>query len=164
MELVQGAPQPRAKVLPTEEEEAELSKQPVDITTVRTRMLEIVKVLENFKELSEEGKSRADYTSRLLKDICEYFGYSEFLADKLFSLFSPSEAIEFFEANEVARPTTVRTNTLKTRRRDLAQTLVNRGVNLQPIGAWTKVGLQIFDSQVPIGATPEYLAGHYILQ
>ncbi|KAM9886255.1 hypothetical protein OXX79_014316, partial [Metschnikowia pulcherrima] len=100
----------------------------------------------------------------LLKDICEYFGYSEFLADKLFSLFSPSEAIEFFEANEVARPTTVRTNTLKTRRRDLAQTLVNRGVNLQPIGAWTKVGLQIFDSQVPIGATPEYLAGHYILQ
>ncbi|OBA23648.1 NOL1/NOP2/sun family putative RNA met [Metschnikowia bicuspidata var. bicuspidata NRRL YB-4993] len=164
LELVQGAAQPRAKVLPTEEEEAELAKQPVDITTVRTRMLEIVKVLENFKELSEEGKSRADYTGRLLKDICEYFGYSEFLADKLFNLFSPAEAIEFFEANEVARPTTVRTNTLKTRRRDLAQTLVNRGVNLQPIGAWTKVGLQIFDSQVPIGATPEYLAGHYILQ
>lgn len=164
LELVQGAAQPRAKILPTEEEEAELAKQPVDITSVRTRMLEIVKVLENFKELGEEGKSRADYTSRFLKDICEYFGYSEFLAEKLFNLFSPAEAIEFFEANEVARPTTVRTNTLKTRRRDLAQTLVNRGVNLQPIGAWTKVGLQIFDSQVPIGATPEYLAGHYILQ
>ncbi|GEQ69357.1 hypothetical protein JCM33374_g3028 [Metschnikowia sp. JCM 33374] len=164
LELVQGAPQPRAKILPTEEEEEELAQQPVDITSVRTRMLEIVKVLENFKELSEEGKSRADYTARLLKDICDYFGYSEFLADKLFNLFSPSEAIEFFESNEVARPTTVRTNTLKTRRRDLAQTLVNRGVNLQPIGAWTKVGLQIFDSQVPIGATPEYLAGHYILQ
>ena len=27
-----------------------------------------------------------------------------------------------------------------------------------------KVGLQIFESQVPLGATPEYLAGHYILQ
>jgi ribosomal RNA methyltransferase Nop2 len=26
------------------------------------------------------------------------------------------------------------------------------------------VGLQIFDTQVPLGATPEYLAGHYILQ
>lgn len=164
LELVQGAPQPRAKVLPTEEEEEELAGQPTDVTAVRTRMIEIVKVLENFKELGEEGKSRADYTSRLLKDICEYFGYSEFLADKLFNLFSPAEAMEFFEANEVARPITVRTNTLKTRRRDLAQTLVNRGVNLQPIGAWTKVGLQIFDSQVPIGATPEYLAGQYILQ
>lgn len=164
LELVQGAAQPRAKVLPSAEEEEEMAQKPLDVTSVRTRMLEIVKVLENFKELAEEGKSRAEYTTRLLKDICEYFGYSEFLADKLFNLFSPSEAMEFFEANEVARPVTIRTNTLKTRRRDLAQTLVNRGVNLQPIGAWTKVGLQIFDSQVPIGATPEYLAGHYILQ
>ncbi|KAG7665783.1 NOP2 [[Candida] subhashii] len=156
--------QPRAKVLPTAEEEEEMSKGPQDVTMVRTRMLEVVKVLENFKELAEEGKSRTEYINRLLKDICEYFGYSEFLAEKLFNLFSPSEAMEFFEANEIARPITIRTNTLKTRRRDLAQTLVNRGVNLQPIGSWTKVGLQIFDSQVPIGATPEYLAGHYILQ
>ncbi|CAK9437179.1 uncharacterized protein LODBEIA_P15690 [Lodderomyces beijingensis] len=162
--LEEGTVQPRAKVLPTAAEEEQMSQGPQDVTMVRTRMLEIVKVLENFKVLAEEGKSRADYVSRLVKDICEYFGYSELLADKLFNLFSPAEAIEFFEANEIARPTTIRTNTLKTRRRDLAQSLVNRGVNLQPIGSWTKVGLQIFDSQVPIGATPEYLAGQYILQ
>ena len=164
-ELLEGeTKQPRAKVLPTAEEEELMEQGPQDVTMVRTRMLEIVKVLENFKELAEEGKSRTDYTNRLLKDICEYFGYSEFLAEKLFNLFSPAEAMEFFEANEIARPVTIRTNTLKTRRRDLAQALVNKGVNLQPIGSWTKVGLQIFDSQVPIGATPEYLAGHYILQ
>lgn len=166
LELAEGgAPQPRAKVLPTEEEAEEadqLARQ--DLSSVRTRMIEIVKVLENFKELGEEGRSRSEYVDRLLKDICEYFGYSEFLAEKLFNLFSPAEAMEFFEANEIARPVTIRTNTLKSRRRDLAQRLVNRGVNLQPIGSWTKVGLQIFDSQVPIGATPEYLAGHYILQ
>ncbi|ABN68674.1 nucleolar RNA methyltransferase [Scheffersomyces stipitis CBS 6054] len=156
--------QPRAKVLPSAEEAQIMEQGPQDVTMVRTRMIEIVKVLENFKDLAEEGTSRNDYISRLLKDICEYFGYSEFLAEKLFNLFSPSEAMEFFEANEIARPITIRTNTLKTRRRDLAQTLVNRGVNLQPIGSWTKVGLQVFDSQVPIGATPEYLAGHYILQ
>ncbi|CUM64116.1 uncharacterized protein PRCAT00001707001 [Priceomyces carsonii] len=164
-ELLKGdIKQPKAQVLPTEAEDEALAQQPKDVTIYRTRMIEIVKVLENFKELAEEGKSRADYTDRLLKDICEYYGYSLFLADKLFNLFSPTEAIEFFEANEIARPVTIRTNTLKTRRRDLAQALVNRGVNLQPIGAWTKVGLQVFDSQVPIGATPEYLAGHYILQ
>ncbi|CAI5755954.1 unnamed protein product [Candida verbasci] len=164
-ELIEGdLKQPRAKVLPTAEEEEETKGQPKDITMIRTRMLEIIKVLENFKELAEEGKSRTEYTTRLIQDICDYFGYSEFLAEKLFNLFSPSEAMEFFEANEIARPITIRTNTLKTRRRDLAQTLVNRGVNLQPIGKWTKVGLQIFDSQVPIGATPEYLAGQYILQ
>ncbi|SCW01998.1 LAFE_0E11892g1_1 [Lachancea fermentati] len=156
--------QPRADILPTAEEEEIMSQQPPDLTAIRTRMIEIVKVLENFKQLGAEGRSRSEYTDRLLKDICQYFGYSSFLAEKLFNLFSPTEALEFFEANETPRPITIRTNTLKTRRRDLAQTLVNRGVNLQPIGTWTKVGLQIFDSQVPIGATPEYLAGHYILQ
>lgn len=156
--------QPRADVLPTEEEEAALASQPPDLTAIRTRIIEIVKVLEDFKHLAAEGRSRTEYVDRLLKDICEYFGYTGMLAEKLFNLFSPSEALEFFEANEVARPITIRTNTLKTRRRDLAQALVNKGVNLQPIGNWTKVGLQIFDSQVPIGATPEYLAGHYILQ
>lgn len=164
LELVEGAEQPRAIVLPSAEEEEVLEKGPQDPTMVRTRMLEIVKVLENFKALGEEGRLRAEYIARLQKDICEYFGYLEFLAQKLFDLFLPAEAVEFFEANEIARPVTIRTNTLKTRRRDLAQHLVNRGVNLQPIGAWTKVGLQVFDSQVPIGATPEYLSGQYILQ
>lgn len=155
---------PRAKILPLLEEEEAMELGPQDVHVVRNRIIEVVKVLENFKELAEEGKLRADYTQRLIKDICEYYGYSEYLAQKLYDLFTPGEAMEFFEANEVERPITIRTNTLKTRRRDLAQTLVNRGVNLQPIGSWTKVGLQIFQSQVPIGATPEYLAGQYILQ
>ncbi|XBW38668.1 hypothetical protein QEN19_004256 [Hanseniaspora menglaensis] len=136
-----------------------------DLTTTRTRMLEIVKILENFSQLADPTKSRSQYTDRLLKDIVKYFGYTEFLAEKLFQLFSPTEAIEFFESNEVARPITIRTNTLKTKRRDLAQSLVNRGVNLQPIpGNWSKTGLQIFESSIPVGATPEYLSGQYILQ
>lgn len=152
--------QPRAQVLPSEEEKKQIA---TDIPSIKTRILEIVKVLENFKELSEECRSRSEYIEQLLDDVCEYYGYNPYLAEKLFNLFSPEEAIEFFEANEVVRPVTIRANTLKARRGDLKQSLINRGANVEFI-KWTKVGLQVFESQVPIGATPEYLSGHYILQ
>lgn len=135
-----------------------------DMQSLRTRITETLRVLDDFSVLAEAGRSRSEYTSQLLKDICTYYGYSYYLGEKLFNLFSPSEAFAFFEANETPRPVVIRTNTLRTHRRDLAQALINRGVQLEPIGKWSKVGLQIFESQVPLGATPEYLAGHYILQ
>ena len=141
-----------------------LSKVAPDLQLLRSRISDTIRILENFKNLSDAGRSRADYTSQLLKDICLYYGYSPYLAEKLFNLFSPKEAFAFFEANETARPVVIRTNTLRTHRRQLAQALINRGVTLEPVGKWSKVGLQIFESQVPLGATPEYLAGHYILQ
>ncbi|MCJ1412444.1 rRNA (cytosine-C5-)-methyltransferase nop2 [Ptychographa xylographoides] len=135
-----------------------------DLQLLRTRITDTIRVLDDFAKQSEEGRSRAEYTSQLLKDICAYYGYSSFLATKLLDLFPPREAFAFFEANESPRPLTIRTNTLKTHRRELAQSLINRGVTLEPVGKWSKVGLQIFESQVPLGATPEYLAGHYMLQ
>lgn len=79
-------------------------------------------------------------------------------------MFSPTECVEFMEASDKPRPLVIRTNTLKTRRKDLAQALIKRGVHLEPLASWSKVGLKILESQVPIGATPEYLSGHYMIQ
>ena len=135
-----------------------------DMQVLRQRITDTLRILGDFEKLKDPEKSRADYTALLLNDICTYYGYTPYLAEKLFSLFTPMEAFAFFEANESPRPVVLRTNTLKTNRRTLAQALINRGVVLEPVGKWSKVGLQIFESAVPLGATPEYLAGHYILQ
>ncbi|TFK83477.1 NOL1/NOP2/sun family putative RNA met [Polyporus arcularius HHB13444] len=161
----EGADDSEGFVLPTaEEREEEKKRGGPDVHTVQRRMRECVRILGNFKRLAAKGRARSEYVQQLISDIGSYYGYNDFLAEKLFQLFPVAEAIEFFEANEVPRPVTIRTNTLRTRRRDLAQALINRGVNLEPIGKWTNVGLQVFESSVPIGATPEYLAGHYMLQ
>ncbi|KAM4819654.1 28S rRNA (cytosine(4447)-C(5))-methyltransferase [Thomomys bottae] len=144
--------------------EAEQDGQAPDLQRVHKRIQDLVAVLRDFGAQREAGRSRAEYLSCLQKDLATYYSYGDFLLGKLMDLFPLAELIEFLEANEVPRPVTLRTNTLKTRRRDLAQALINRGVNLDPLGKWSKTGLVVYDSSVPIGATPEYLAGHYMLQ
>ncbi|EPY87885.1 putative ribosomal RNA methyltransferase NOP2 [Camelus ferus] len=148
---------------PTGEMEQDILWAP-DLQRVHKRIQDIVGVLRDFGTQREEGRSRSEYLQRLRKDLATYYSYGDFLLGKLMDLFPLCELVEFLEANEVPRPITLRTNTLKTRRRDLAQALINRGVNLDPLGKWSKTGLVVYDSSVPIGATPEYLAGHYMLQ
>lgn len=151
-------------VLNDEDENAgPASRTAPDLQLLRSRITDTIRILDDFAKLSEPGRSRAEYTAQFIKDVCLYYGYSSYLAEKLFNLFTPREAFAFFEASESSRPVVIRTNTIRTHRRELAQSLINRGVTLEPVGKWSKVGLQVFESQVPLGATPEYLAGQYII-
>ncbi|KAG8036078.1 hypothetical protein G9C98_004657 [Cotesia typhae] len=145
---------------PSEEE----LQQPLSLKDIQTRIRDLVMVLNDFKRLRDPNRGRSEYLELLKSDLCSYYSYNEFLMELLMQIFPLGELVDYLEASEVQRPLTIRTNTLKTRRRDLAQALINRGVNLDPVGKWTKVGLVVYSSQVPMGATPEYLAGHYLLQ
>ncbi|KAI5299994.1 Deoxyhypusine synthase [Ascosphaera pollenicola] len=88
-----------------------------DLKLLRTRINETIRILDDLKTLGQPGKSRADYMKLLLDDICAYYGYTPYLAEKLMNLFTPREAFAFFEANETPRPVVIRTNTLRTNRR-----------------------------------------------
>ncbi|XP_055620231.1 probable 28S rRNA (cytosine-C(5))-methyltransferase [Toxorhynchites rutilus septentrionalis] len=135
-----------------------------NLQDVHIRIKEVIGVLADFSANRDPNRSRTEYIDLLCKDLCLYYSYNEYFMRLLIQLFSPNELLEFLEASEVQRPLTIRTNNLKTRRRDLAQALINRGVNLDPIGQWSKEGLVVYSSQVPLGATPEYLAGQYMIQ
>ena len=150
--------------LPTAEELEDDEDRVVPPSELRARIEEILSVLADFKNRREAGRSRSEYVERLAADMAELFGYLQELVDYFLSMFGPSECLEFLEASEKSRPLVVRVNTLKARRKDLAAALMKRGVRLDPLAPWSKVGLKIYESTVPIGATPEYLAGHYMLQ
>ena len=150
--------------LPTAEELEDDENRVVPPSELRERIDDILEVLADFKTRREPGRSRSEYIERLGQDMAELFGYLQELVDYFLSMFGPNECLEFLEASDKSRPLVVRVNTLKARRKDLAAALMKRGVRLDPLANWSKVGLKIYESTVPIGATPEYLAGHYMLQ
>ena len=90
----------------------------------------------------ESGRSRTEYVERLVSDLVTYYGYNTWLVQYFLDTFSVAETMELLEANETQRPVTLRTDTLKCRRRELAAALINRGGGLDPIGKWFKEGAQ----------------------
>lgn len=150
--------------LPSGQEVEQEKSRPPDLQIIQSRMKDVIDVLKNFAKKRDPDRSRQEYLECLRRDLCSYYDYNDYMMAKMMDVFGLDELLDALEANEVQRPLTIRTNSLKTRRRDLAQALINRSVNLDPVGKWSKVGLVIYSSQVPLGATPEYLAGHYMLQ
>jgi ribosomal RNA methyltransferase Nop2 len=65
----------KPNVLGDEDSDDELSSKTQsllapDLQMLRTRITETIRVLEDFSNLGEEGRSRAEYTNQLLKDVC----------------------------------------------------------------------------------------------
>ncbi|CAN7059411.1 unnamed protein product [Brassica oleracea var. botrytis] len=119
--------------LPTEEELEEEYRGPHDLPLPQSRIKEIVRALSNFNGLRPKGASRKDCAEQLKSDLASYYGYSLLIMAQL-----------------------------NTRLVDLSNFLTN-GLDPDPLSKWSKLGLVVYDSQVPISATPEYLAGYYMV-
>jgi ribosomal RNA methyltransferase Nop2 len=138
--------------------EGELMEDPA---TVRERLDEALALLK--VRGKGRAQNRSEVIAKLSRDLSEYFGYNEELTELFLEIFSPDECVEYFDASDKPRPLVIRTNTLKTTRKSLMEALTQRGVTLEAID-WSKVAIKVTASSVPVGATPEYLAGHYMLQ
>lgn len=112
---------------------------------------------------AEKPLKRKEELQQIRQELSWKHDYNEFMMSLLMKIFPLAELKKYLESSDTERPLTIRTNSLKTRRKELAQDLINLGVNVDPI-EWSKEGLIVYDSPVPIGATATYLAGHYILQ
>ncbi|WUR02671.1 NOL1/NOP2/Sun family protein [Vairimorpha necatrix] len=89
--------------------------------------------------------------------------YNDFLRETILSLFPKKEALLFMEESDKKRPLTIRLNKLLTTKKELTKKLSSRGMDIENV-EWCDDALVVFSSSVPVGATPEYLAGHYIIQ
>ncbi|MES1911869.1 MAG: hypothetical protein MHM6MM_004233 [Cercozoa sp. M6MM] len=153
-----------SKILPSPRERAAELLAPPDLTNLSTRIENILHVLDSLRARAEPGVSRSDYLEQLTLDLASYHGYNPELVEMFLGIFSPRECVAWIESNEQQRPVVLRVNTLRSRPRDVLKALRARGVQLEMLGDWSKVGIKVTASQVPIGATPEYLGGHYMLQ
>jgi hypothetical protein len=67
-----------------------------NLQVVQMRMQSAVRALGNWAALgSQTGKSRSEVMEQFIQDICEYYGYNEYLAEKLLNLF-PIDEVRFF--------------------------------------------------------------------
>jgi NOL1/NOP2/sun family putative RNA methylase len=69
----------------------------------------------------------------------------------------------FLKGNDTPLPKTIRVNTLAISPQELVPRLQKKGIHLEPVNGLS-FAFHVLQSPVPIGATPEYLLGYYMLQ
>ncbi|PIO57950.1 NOL1/NOP2/sun family protein, partial [Teladorsagia circumcincta] len=123
--------------LPSVDEVEKQLKELPNLQIIRDRISDVVQVLGDFKARRQPGKSREDYVAILTKDLCSQYGYNEFLMTKFMQLFPQPSERRLGKVSDQSRY----------ERRSCSS------LDKSWIG-----GVRLS------GATPEYLAGHYMIQ
>ena len=208
----EGGPSEPVKIPTPGEREAEKKAGGPDVITVQRRLRHCVRVLQNFKRLGKGRcevsirvlalslifpRPRVDYVSQLISDIASYYGYNEFLAEKLLNMFPvgevslPGSALAtnslFLVGDRVLRGQRGSSTSNNSHQHPADEEARSRpgsdqpwcqpGTNRQMDERWpsgfrkqcshryvTNHDRVNMDLDAHAGATPEYLAGHYMLQ
>ncbi|MCS4542077.1 MAG: RsmB/NOP family class I SAM-dependent RNA methyltransferase [Euryarchaeota archaeon] len=105
-----------------------------------------------------------DYKSTdLSKQLAQEYGYDEFLIRRYLTFFGQEETIQLLEANERPLKTSILVNTLRISVDSLKSRLESKGIKLEKI-PWIPNGFWVLEAPFSVGATTEYLLGHYYLQ
>jgi NOL1/NOP2/sun family putative RNA methylase len=101
-------------------------------------------------------------TQQEAKRLAKKFGYKVYMVERYLALFG-EETEQFLQGNDATLPKTIRMNTLAISVREEVSRLTTKGFKLVPVNRLS-YAYHVLESPFTIGATPEYLLGHYMLQ
>lgn len=96
------------------------------------------------------------------KEIADKYGYLAYMIERYLALWGEKETLQFLEACDNSIRTSIRVNTLKTKKELLIEKLGEKNTILQQV-EWLDEGLWA-DFEVSPGATFEHMLGHYYIQ
>ncbi|MFX1295342.1 MAG: RsmB/NOP family class I SAM-dependent RNA methyltransferase [Promethearchaeota archaeon] len=101
--------------------------------------------------------------SKMIKKLCETYGYKEYMIKRYLKLFGKDQIKDFLEGNEQKLLPSIKVNTLKISKEALNKKLADKGFELEPIPSIPDA-YYIRKAPFSIGATTEYLLGYYYIQ
>lgn len=94
--------------------------------------------------------------------LAQKYGYREFMVERYLTLFGENTE-RFLKGNDAPLPKTIRVNTLAASPEDVTSRLRAKGIQLESVNG-LPYAFHVREAPVPVGATPEYLLGYYMLQ
>lgn len=98
-----------------------------------------------------------------VKNLGKKYGYLPYMIERFEEMLGKKETIELLHFNEIKIPKFIRLNSLRESFDNIIRLLNKKGVEFREFPDLPE-GREIIKTNVPIGATAEYLNGYYILQ
>lgn len=99
-----------------------------------------------------------------IRQLAKSYGFLPYMVERYFQIFrDEKEVVEFLQACSRSIKPSIRVNTLITTPATLQARLLQKGFDLQQVGD-TRCIFRVNRAPYPLGATTEYLLGHYYIQ